>query len=280
MNASAQTVQLSRWPLILAAVLAVAAAAALWVNAAHNGQYEFAPVRLALPGDADGSASASFVADRTGAYELELRVDWASPSHPVRGWITEHAGPSDWDLRWRVTRSDEAVAAGDARGFLYLEFENSLRRRLHNRVLGIAPYERIGVDRVSRGVGRFEAEAGRTYDVSVTLGKQAAELAPLNPRLLVRVDHVAWQRHYEATLGLGRAGIAAGLAALVCLLYWGIRRLRRRGGGGRPDAPDTSTRSGRSETDDAGEREQPSVQLSFASGATTHASARIQGRST
>ena len=220
----------------IAILLGAVGGALLLVNALHNRRHDVTPVRLPLRMAAGEVAEARFLAESDGPYEIEIAAVWSDASAEPRKILAAERGPSPLDLKWEISADGNTIARGDCRDYRYVS-SPSVQRRIHDRLLGIAPRAPLLDHLVARGVGRFRARAGTRYEIRAEVGGPLPPLDAAAPSLIVRVDRLVWHRHTRQTLTLAHAGVVAlGLAGIVALSPGAVAlttRMVRRGRAGK-----------------------------------------------
>ena len=180
-----------------------------------------------LPLAAGESWSKEFMARRDGYLTIEIEVDAAADANLLKRYVVSTESPSELDVRWEVQHDGRAIAAGDARDYLYVEQMPSLLGRLR-RIIMQVPFNRsathwnslgiAGSRSIARGIGRFKVTADAGYSISITTQDNHSELDSFRPVVSVRVEPRTWSRRYDKVRVLGYLGLAlivAGISVAV-----------------------------------------------------------------
>lgn len=213
----------------IAMVLGAAGAFLIGANAVNTSRFVPRPVEAEVRMRSGERAVADFVAEIDGHYELGIELPWDDSSDSLRAQVMTMEKPSTLDIRWSVTSDGTEVAAGTCEDYLYVG-STSFKRRVHDRVLGIAPYSQPWRRTVVRGVGRFETRAGSRYRVQADVGVSPEDHAPAEPRLCVlcvQIDRQFWDAHCARTTRLAYLGFVSLGGAFLSFAFWAF--LSRRG---------------------------------------------------
>jgi hypothetical protein len=205
--------------------------AGLLVNAYHNTKYSLRPIRVPIAMMAGDVAQAEFVAELSAVHEVELACLLSDAPQDVRTALRTRDTASRLDVEWSVVESDQVIAEGNCRDYLYITTPGLLRR-LHDAVLCASQDFNVLPDHGARGVGRFHAEAGKRYTVRAEVGSTLAQFNSVNPVLGVRLDRLFWRRHTQQTAVLAYVGLAVcGIAGVLLAINLGTAwRAARRAG--------------------------------------------------
>ncbi len=193
----------------------------------HNRAYTWYPLNLPLTPETTEALTGTFTAEVSQQYELELQFSENVPT----AVMTQHLLPlhsAPLDLTWSVTAGDAVIAQGDSVEYLYLA-NQSMKRRLWNRLLSAPDDFGVLEGNLVRGIGAFPTEAGKTYHVLVTVREIPDVVHVAQPALAVRINRQFSNRHYGEKAYAGGAGIfsvliAFPLAALWLVATWLTRR--------------------------------------------------------
>lgn len=203
-----------------AVAFGVLGAALLLINAWHIGKHEWRPMIMSFDWVTGSSVTGRFVAGRDDYYEIEIELDWTDATREHGRIVTYHVDPTALDVQWSVASDGKIVAEGDSHEALHItEGGQGIKNRIKRRLLANPFHHDSKTGSVSRGVGRFMAVAGRTYDVRVEVGTGVPELQGTNPRAGVRLNREFWSHHSRQTIALASFGL---LALLICPAAAGV----------------------------------------------------------
>ena len=199
--------------------LLVAGLAFLALNAFLMLRLDWRPAVLPLPAQSSPEpVEQAFTTAATAPYEVQLEVSTRLPRKTVQRTVGVVDSPAPIDLDWTIYADEQIVATGDARDYMYLDggpkgWPGRLRRILMRvptgqdarfwKTAGLA-----GHTTVSRGVGGFQAEAGKTYRLSVRTRAGLEPLTDGDPKMVVRIARTVSHRHYQRISPVGYAGLA------------------------------------------------------------------------
>jgi len=173
------------------------------------GWWEFEPLRIPLPSQMP--VVEPFQVDLSGPYEVNLILDWVPGYSMPRDARDEPWNPVD--LTWTVRTNSSQVAAGSS-------------RESPSNYFGTADFE-------GQTLGRFAAEAGIPYDLTISVNSAEASIGRFNPRVCVWSDNRREPFHSRYFLGfvLGWLGILTALPGAALLVVpaawrWVTRRPR------------------------------------------------------
>ena len=222
-----------RGPLLLLA----GGALLMVVNAVLMLRLDWRPAVMPLPAAPGVPAETTFTVRDSGPYEVQLEVSRGAPARAISERIAIMDEPSPLDVEWQILDRDTVLASGDARDYMFLDagpkrWPGRLRRILMRvpegqddlfwRTGGLA-----GHTTASRGLGRFDATAGKTYRLAARAHSGLEPLSLGEPRMVVRAARTISHRHYQRVAPVGYAGLAMIATGLIGLVW---RLLRRRGG--------------------------------------------------
>jgi hypothetical protein len=177
-------------------MIAVLSFRADWTKA-HN----WTPVKIPIRFDKPNTVSATFTADASATYEVQIDLkrnlpfedmnaftgSWVDPDKPP------HAGPPHPEIVWSVTNVPEADRAQYWRGQYW--------------------GETVGLE-----IGRFKAVAGRRYTVTVRVVKPSPTVQVLDPHLQVALNQGLTSLYYVPASMAAIGGIIAGGIGLFLIL--------------------------------------------------------------
>ena len=187
-----------RWALIPALLLSVLGSMLVLRQWRHMGKHQWEPLVVPLTITEGQTANGQFTAELSEDYEVELKIDWSLPNETLDRLIYISEGTAPLDIQWNVRHGQKIVAQGDCRDYLYLSEGGHYRKsKINDALLNIPFHRQSSTGTLSRGVGRFQAEAANTYQVSVKVNASIDELNVANPRWVIRLSRAFWTRHLD-----------------------------------------------------------------------------------
>ena len=175
----------------------------------HLAQHHWEPMSVPFKITSGQTVSGQFTAELSEPHEVEFEIDWSLPNDVLDRLFYISEGPAPLDIVWKVEHNGTMIAQGDSKDYLYLTEGGHYRKsRLKEALLGIPFHRECATGTIARGVGRFDAEAGKTYQVSANIRASQEELNAARPRLNTRVNRAFWTRHLAETQKSAYAGYA------------------------------------------------------------------------
>lgn len=218
-----------RWALSLTLVLALVGGGMVLRHWQHIGQHNWEPLAIPFTITEGESISGEFVAALSEPHEVEIEIDWVLPDEVLDRLIYVDEGIAPIDIDWMVKRGADIISQGDCRDYLYLSEGGYYKKsKLKEALLNIPFHRESPSGTISRGVGKFDAEAGVAYTVSAKVNASMDELKTTNPRFVARINRAFWTRSMAETQRMAFAGYVFLAFAGMSFLWFLLGSLCRR----------------------------------------------------
>jgi len=178
-------------------LLALLSVRADWTKARN-----WMPVRIPIRFDKRNTVSATFTADASDTYNVQIDLKRNLPFDDINalvgGWTDPdkppHPGPARPEIVWTVNDVLEADQSTSWGGQYW--------------------GETVGVE-----IGHFRAIAGHRYTVTVQVVKPSPAVQVLDPHLQVALTNILWPRYYVPAFMAQIGGLIAAIVGLALMLY-------------------------------------------------------------
>ncbi len=212
-----------RWALLAAIALAITGGVLLFVNWRHTHRWRWWPVQIPVQIDAGFTGTASFVAQVDEPHEIEVAFGPDLDRADLRTFVMTMDQPSPLDITWSVRQGQTVLASGACHDYLYIDDGyDPTAARVAKMVLNYPLRQGLWGHggATARGMGRFDCQKGKRYDVRVEVGSSVTRLNAGQPTVFVRVNRAFVRKHYLSTTFLSAGGFAAVGLSVVIFCGW------------------------------------------------------------